>query len=66
MAYDVKGRDVCGEYDEGGRMRFGFLGDDVFAEGFDDFFDAAFEGFVFCRCGQRDDDVSNIIMVSCV
>lgn len=46
MADYVEGRDVGGENDDGGCGRGGRGG---FAQGFDDFFHAALEGFVFCR-----------------
>lgn len=50
MADDVHGRDVGGKDHNAGDGDRGALRG--FAEGFDDFFDAAFEGLVLGRWGE--------------
>ena len=52
VRYHVHGRDVGGEDHRAGRRGSvrGCAGCGGFAQRFDDFFDAAFEGFVFVGC----------------
>lgn len=49
---DVRGGDVAGNDDDAREGGVGGGGCGRFAEGFDDFFDAALEGVVLGSCGQ--------------
>ena len=53
MADDIHGADITGEDDDAREGSVAWARGGRFPQGLDDFFYAALEGLVLCRCGER-------------